>query len=75
MELLGWSLKAEKDLAFASEFDVLGVCFQVGKALATGTFSVANTERRRLELRQTIGDYLVADALTAPEAASLAGKL
>eukprot|EP00969_Alexandrium_andersonii_P319345 14107096-Alexandrium_andersonii.AAC.1 len=75
MQLLGWTLKAEKDLAFAAEFDVLGVRFLLGEAFRDGSFAVANTERRRAELQQCLQRCVESDTMTAPEAASLAGKL
>eukprot|EP00435_Cladocopium_sp_Y103_P021857 s2092_g5.t1 len=73
---LGWTLSEDpdKDKPFAEVFQALGVEFDL-RHVAHGKFYVSNTESRRTELKEKIGDILQADMLEPTTAESLRSRL
>ena len=74
--ILGWDLSAdpEKNVAFATCFNVLGVVFDLSGSV-DGFFTVSNTERRKRELAERIDAVLAAQSLRPREAKSLRSRL
>ena len=74
-ELIGWPTKASKDRPFEDRFKALGVIFDFAEADATGEIRCGNTPERIEELRAVLDQILRDDALSAPLAGHLAGRL
>ena len=74
-ELIGWPLKEAKDRPFETAFKALGVVFDFADADVSGTIRCGNTAERVEELRALLDGILRDDALTAPMASHLAGRL
>ena len=74
--LLGWDFAriGAKALEFASEFQALGVTIRLGK-MAEGIVEFCNTEKRILELKETLESVLGARKLCRSHALKLKGRM
>ena len=73
--LIGWPIKESKDKPFGVSFRALGVVFDFEGADAFGAIRCGITAERVVELRSVLGKILACDALTAPMAGHVAGRL
>ena len=74
-ELVGWPIKTAKDRPFEDQFKALGVIFDLADADRTGEIRCGNTPERVAELRTVLEEVLRDNALSAPLAGHLAGRL
>ena len=74
-QLIGWPVKESKDRPFESAFRALGVVFDFADSDTTGTIRCGNTAERVAELRALLDDIISQDALSAPLAGHVAGRL
>jgi len=76
LNLLGWSVKADKDLPLAESFPALGVMFDLKKCCdEVPVLVVKNTEDRIKEIRNEIRDRLKTGELSAAQASQLRVRL
>ncbi len=76
LSVLGWETKAEKEHPMRTEFNVLGVTFDVKRALGRqGKLVIRNTPDRTRGMVESIGRILAADSLAPHEAARLRGRM
>ena len=73
--LIGWPIKVFRDRPFGEAFTALGVIFYFADADASASTRCRNTPERMDERRAVLDKIRAMDALTAPMAGHVAGRL
>ena len=74
MALLGWKLSEDKATDWSTEFEALGVIFDLSDALS-GAVKIGNTDRRKEEIIAKLHDVCDRGTLSQKEALQLRGRM